>query len=92
MRPTDVHLLVQAVVERLEAAVPAASGVTRDDQRHMGNGLWGLDRIVTANEGRLGVKSGDTLLLRTPDRDSVVSDLFVLDEGRPGTSIDLQLR
>lgn len=131
-QPTEVHLLVQAVVERLEAAVPAAGGVlialdwclneimdnvlqhaeigwgylttlllgrrlsvsicdggigilgslhtagrvaardteaairyalgrgtTHDDQLHQGNGLWGLDRIVSGERGSTWGKVGE---------------------------------
>ena len=57
-----------------------------------GNGLWGLHRIVEANQGTLAIRSGRSLLyINSSGEVSTFSNEVVLDQDRPGTSVDFQL-
>ncbi len=70
--------------------------VTRDEEVGQGNGLWGLERIVETNQGKLAIRSGRSLLsldrsIRTPGSVSTSENEFSVDQYQRGTCVDFQL-
>lgn len=77
--------------DRDALAVAIKAGTTRDKLVGQGNGLWGLTRIVTLNDGYLSVTSGRNMLCIEGDDAPTFESAQSFDIGASGTIVDFQL-
>jgi hypothetical protein len=86
---TSVNYKPRSAFDAITMAI--REGVTRDKQTNQGNGLFGLERIIEQNGGRLVIRSDRGEMVLQGDRVSGGNGKLVLDAQRPGTFIDFQL-
>lgn len=80
----------KTVVDALTLSIQ--EGITRDPGIGQGNGLWGLSEIVTRNQGRLEITSGNGQLTISHDgRITTKDDLTYLSKKAQSAIVDFQL-
>ncbi len=78
----EVDAITLAVQER----------VTRDPSIGQGNGLWGLYRIASLNDGMLRITSGrGSLFVRDQEPLQTASESIPVSRDNPGTIVDFQI-
>jgi hypothetical protein len=66
-------------------------GVTRNTATNQGNGLWGLNNIVSANSGRMAISSGQGHYLATGSIVNVANKLQFPSHEHSCTTVDFQI-
>lgn len=77
--------------DRDALATAIKAGTTRDKKVGQGNGLWGLTRIVTLNDGYLSVTSGRNMLCIEGEQPPTFESAQSFDIAMSGTIVDFQL-
>ncbi len=66
-------------------------GVTRNKATNQGNGLWGLNNIVSSNSGVLAISSGRGLYVASGEQINVANKLQYPSRDHSCTTIDFQI-
>ena len=86
MRDSEYH--PRTAIDAISIAIQ--EGKTRDKNIGQGNGLWGLNNIITSNQGKLEITShGSSLMLKTDGSVTKFTDLPIFNTKRATTTVNI---